>query len=64
MFSNLIIELVELEHKEEYVGCKKISVGVQILKNTHEEGNVIIHHKKKSEYEKRDKSMMRMKGKE
>ena len=40
MFSNLIIGLVELEHKDEKGGCKKISVGVYILKNTCEEGHV------------------------
>ena len=67
MFSNLIIGLVKLEHKDENVGCKKISVGVQILENTHEEGNV--HHssfiKKKVHMKKMmDKRMMRMKGKE
>ena len=36
----LIIGLVELEHKDEKEGCKKISVGVYILKDTHEEGHV------------------------
>ena len=40
MFSNLIIGLVELVHKDERVGYKKISVGVYILKNTNEEGHV------------------------
>ena len=39
MFSNIIIRLVELVHEEERVGGKKISVGVYILKNTHEEGH-------------------------
>ena len=46
MFSNLIIGLVELVHKKERVGCKKISVEVYILKNTHEEGHAY-HSKKK-----------------
>ena len=39
MVSNLIIGLVELVHEEERVGCKKISVEVYILKNTHEESH-------------------------
>ena len=37
--------------------------GGVVIEDIHEEGNVIIHHKK-NEYEKRDKRMMRMKGKE
>ena len=36
---------MELEHKDEKGGCKKISVGVYILKNTHEEGHAF-HSKK------------------
>ena len=68
MFSNLIIGLVELVHEEERVECKKISVGVYILKNIHEEGHVYLWKKKEkkiSAYERRiDKRMMRMKGKE
>ena len=39
MFSNLIIGLVELEHKDEKIGCKKISVGVYRLRNTYKEGH-------------------------
>ena len=35
----LIIGLVELEHKDEKGGCKKISVGVYRLRNTYEEGH-------------------------
>ena len=40
---------MELEHKDEEGGCKKISVGVYILKNIHEEGHAyhFIHKKKK-----------------
>ena len=70
MFSNLIIGWMELVHEEERVECKKISVGVYILKNTHEEGHVYLWKRKKkkkkiSAYERRiDKRMMRMKGKE
>ena len=60
MFSNLIIGLVKLVHKEKRVGCKKISVGVYILKNTHKEGHAyhFIYSKKnlhkKSSYERND----------
>ena len=67
MFSNLIIGLVELEHEDEKGGCKKISVGVYILKNTHEKGHAYILKKiaQISTYERMmDKRMMRMKGKE
>ena len=65
MVFNLIIGLVELEYKEEKVGCKKISVGVYILKNTHEEGHAYIFKKLHKYYERMmDKRMMRMKGKE
>ena len=39
MFSNLVIGLVELVHKDERVGCKKISAEMQILRNTHKEGH-------------------------
>ena len=35
---------MELVHKEERVGCKRISVEVYILKNTHEEENKGIGH--------------------
>ena len=67
------MRLVEFVHEEERVGCKKISVRVYILKNTHEEGQAyhFFQYKKNkkisqiSEYERRiDKRMMRMKGKE
>ena len=50
MFSNLIIGLVELEHKDEKIGCKKISVGVYKLKNTHEEGHVYLKKKQEKKY--------------
>ena len=64
MFSNLIIGLVELVHEEERVGCKKISVEVYKLQNTHRKVMVILR-KKISAYERKiDKRMMRMKGKE
>ena len=39
MFSNLIIGLVELVHKEEMIGMQENKCGVYILKNTHEEGH-------------------------
>ena len=48
MFSNFIIGLVELEHKNEKVGCKKISVGEVDSEKIHEGGNgyfvSFIHH--------------------
>ena len=57
------MRLMELVHEEERVGCKKISVGVYILKNTHEEGHV--NKKKKFCINKCIwKKMMRMKEKE
>ena len=62
------MRLMELVHEEERVECKKISVGVYILKNTHKEGHVYLWKKKRkkiSAYERKiDKRMMRMKGKE
>ena len=48
------MRLMELVHEEERVECKKISVGVYILKNTYEESHAWFKEKK----------MMRMKGKE
>ena len=44
------MRLVELVHEEERVGCKKISVGVYILKNTHEEGHAHFLWKKKKRF--------------
>ena len=59
---------MELVHEEERVGCKKISVGVYILKNTHEEGHGYLWEKKNiSAYEKKkndenERKRMRKRG--
>ena len=45
MFSNLIIGLVELEHKDEKGRMQENKCGGVDIENTHEEGNV--HHLKK-----------------